>query len=184
MSSINRNNIIDTLQKILSVSPHKIFVVTIFTDVSGHEDWLDHSLVQEPQFGYKGWVILLVVDKAFLIFWKVPENGVLLFIHVIKSSGLEPFARVFIHVIEVDLEVVFEDLPGRESSTVEMERWYVDSAVKSMFSFWINFVVLFALLDWGYIVVGHFEVVYFVVTLVVSSLLFDHWLICYSISKL
>jgi hypothetical protein len=65
---------------------------------------------------------LLIVDKAFLIFRKVPENGVLLLVHVIKPSGLEPFAGVFVHVIEVDLEVVFEDLTRRQSSAVEVER--------------------------------------------------------------
>jgi hypothetical protein len=38
MPSINRNDIVNALQKILSISSHEVLVVTIFSDVPGHKN--------------------------------------------------------------------------------------------------------------------------------------------------
>ncbi len=82
------------------------------------------------------------------------------------------------------MKVVLKGLIWAESPAVKVEGGDVDSAVESIFGFGINFVILFAFLDRGDVVVGHFKVVNFVVTLVISPLLVNHLVICYSISKL
>lgn len=127
MPSIHWNYVVNAFQKILSISSHKVFVVTIFTDVSGHENGLNHDLVQKSNFRHKRWVVLLVVNEAFLIIRKVSENRVFLFVYVVESSWLKSFTGILIHVIEVDLEVVLEDLSWGQPGTVEMKGWYVDS---------------------------------------------------------
>ena len=52
--------------------------------------------------------MILVVDKALLVFRVVLENGVLLFVDIVQSSCPEFFTRVFIKVFKVDLEAVLE----------------------------------------------------------------------------
>lgn len=83
MPSVYGNDIINTLQEILSVSSHKIFVVAVLADVSVKKNSLNQYFVQETDLCGKCGVIILVVNKALFVFREVFENGVLLFIDII-----------------------------------------------------------------------------------------------------
>lgn len=174
MSAVDWNNVINTLQKVLSISSDEILVVSIFADVSGHEDGLDEGLVEEAQLCGKWWVVILVIDEALFVFGVVLENGVLFFVDIVEAPWLKSFARVLVWVLKVDLEVVFEDLSLSQLTTAKAEGGYIYSAIESSFSLGVNLIVRFALCDRGYTGVGHFEEVHFIVSFIIASLLVNH----------